>query len=88
MGLLKWALGYTAAKHLLETTRSQPVNITINLTVEDHGETDHTDDSFVDDGAAFTANVPNTPSSLPVWDKNGRWLMDERGSPVTRSANL
>lgn len=89
MGLFKMFLGYTVAKHLLETTRPQPVNINLDLHIQLPDDKEDDDiDLCMDNDSLSTADVPDAnPSSLPAWDENGRWLMDERGFPVTQTAN-
>lgn len=37
MGLFKWLIGYQAAKHLLKTTRPQPVSVHLHIELPEDG---------------------------------------------------
>ena len=43
MGMLKWLLGYQAAKHLLNSARPQPVDIRIRIESVDDDDGDEED---------------------------------------------
>ena len=46
MGLLKWFVGYEAAKHLLKASRPQPINIQLNIELpEDEEDDDEMEDN-------------------------------------------
>ena len=53
MGLLKWLVGYEAAKSLLKASRPQPVNIHLHVELPDDGDDDdgmEIDEEYEDGG--------------------------------------
>lgn len=84
MGLLKWFLGYSAAKHLLETTRPQPVNLHLNIEIPLGGEDDEEGrrNTEPEDGLAdcfYVRDGDDLPMSF--FDADGR-RVDANGCPL------